>query len=103
MKRVIDGLVYNTETAKLICSIGCNAYKSDFRWHETALYRTPKGRYFLAGKGNASSMWARRVCDAYGAGEGMRVLSSEEAREYAEREDLGEEEMRDAGFEIADA
>ena len=59
MKKVINGALYDTETAK---PLGKDSYSNprDFRhWVET-LYRTKSGKYFLHGKGGAMTKYA--VC-----------------------------------------
>ncbi|MEX2492957.1 MAG: hypothetical protein WD425_14475 [Nitrospirales bacterium] len=58
MKRVIDSKVHNTQTATEICELPCHHYRGDFQYHDTTLYRTPKGAYFVAGEGGPMSMWA---------------------------------------------
>ena len=111
MKKVIAGRVYNTETAIEICEIPCNSSGvTDFRWHETSLYRTKNGNYFLAGEGNAMSMWSEPCGDMTGSGSGIRPITKSEARDYAEvgeiglyRRSLTPEEMLEAGFELTEA
>lgn len=51
MRRVIDGKVFDTDTADRICQLPCSALGNDAGWHETVLYRTRKGRFFVAGRG----------------------------------------------------
>ena len=87
MKQVIDGKRYDTATATEICDVSpCGYSRSDFQWHDTSLYVTPKGRFFLAGAGGPLSMWAKAL-GSNGAigGSGIKPLTQEEAREYAER------------------
>lgn len=86
MKRIIDGKTYDTRTAKRICNLPCpTIYDTDFYWHDTGLYKTPAGIFFVAGEGNALSMWAEthsrggRI-----AGSGLRLITEKEAREFAE-------------------
>ena len=100
MKKVIDGRVYNTETADCICDLRCSHYPSDFAYHETSLYRTKKGAYFLAGKGGPMSRWRCKVGNGFSGGSGLLLLDYEEARGYAEAADLEPEEMAAAGFAI---
>ena len=103
-KQVINGKVYNTETAEEICELPCSYYGSDFNFHLTHLYRTLKGAYFLAGKGGPMSMWAEPSGgNGRTSGSGIRVLDAEAARGYAESANLNEEEMIDAGFEVEEA
>lgn len=89
MKQVINGLTYNTMTADFICDLGSdgNTSRRDFQWWAATLYRTKKGRYFMAGEGGARSPFSQ----PYGqngsqGGSGIRALSTEEALAYAERE-----------------
>lgn len=104
MKRVIDGKVYNTETAEEICDLPCSAYPGDFQYHETTLYRTPKGAYFLAGKGGPMTRWAQpEGTNGYSGGSGLEVVTSEEARGHAESAEVSPEEMIQAGFELEEA
>lgn len=104
MKRVIDGKIYNTETAECICDLPCHHYPGDFQYHETALYRTRKGAYFLSGTGGPMSLWAQPEGNTgYSGGEGLTVIDQEAAREYAEAADLSPEDMQAAGFELEEA
>ena len=85
MKRTINGLTYNTETATFLASYDNRLPWSDFKYEETDLYRTKNGRYFLAGHGGALSRWAERLeggnrCQ----GEGIMPLSEDEAMKWAE-------------------
>lgn len=85
MKRVIDGKLYDTDTAELVCELECPVAYGSFGWHDTALYRTKRGRFFLAGRGGARSMWRRQVdSSAWGPGEGIRVIDADEARSHME-------------------
>ena len=58
MKKVIDGSLYNTDTARLIGEWDNRRYGSlDFCGER--LYRTKSGKYFLHGEGGAMSKYAR--------------------------------------------
>lgn len=104
MKRVIDGKIYNTATATEICDLPCHHYRGDFHWHDTTLYRTKKGAYFLAGEGGPMSLWAEPSGNnGWSGGSGLRVITAEEAREYAEQAELDPEAMQQAGFELEEA
>ena len=86
MKRIIDGKTYDTKTAKRICKLPCAAeYDTDFYWHNTGLYKSPAGAFFVAGEGNALSMWAEtHSLGGRIGGSGLRLITEEEAREFAE-------------------
>ena len=60
MRNVIDGKVYDTETAEQIASTTYSKYGDLTYWSEE-LYRTQKGNWFLAGEGGALSKYARNV------------------------------------------
>jgi len=89
MKKVINGLTYNTETATKIGgadNIGTGATSwSDFHAWSASLYRTKNGRYFLAGEGGARSMFSRPIGDGASGGAGIIPMKKEEALEWAER------------------
>lgn len=61
MKKVIDGRLYNTESARELASWEPNPYRSDFSWFCETLYRTKTGRYFLHGEGGPASRYSRTV------------------------------------------
>ncbi|WP_029310783.1 hypothetical protein [Acidiphilium angustum] len=84
--KIIGGKIYSTQTATKICELDCRHNRGDFGWHDTAMYRTANGAFFLAGKGGARSMWATSIQNGSSGGEGIRVISEEDAREIAERE-----------------
>lgn len=87
MKAIIDGKTYNTETAEKLAEV-CNpsAGTSDFSWWEEALYRTKRGAYFLAGGGGSLSGWAKAaIGGGRTGGSGIKRLSEEDARAWAER------------------
>lgn len=92
MKRIIRGETYDTETAPLLCGLTCNDDFESFNWHDTGLYQTRGGAFFLAGEGNAKSMWAERLGgNCRGPGRGIRPVSADEALEILERENEVEE------------
>lgn len=57
MKKIINGKMYNTETAKKLADYS-HLYPSDFNYFEETLYKKKTGEYFLYGKGNAASKYA---------------------------------------------
>lgn len=58
MKKIIDGLTYNTETAERICDTSNGLYGRDFGRDDSTLYRTRNGRFFLLGNGGPRSRWS---------------------------------------------
>ena len=99
MKRVIDGKVYNTETAEEIGSYSYG-YRGDFNRVEETLYKTKKGSFFLAGNGGPQSKYGysprqNELCGGYG----MSVLTEEEACNWCENHDI-DAEIIAANFKI---
>lgn len=90
MKKIINGLRYNSENATLIGEADnlCKGVDSgtDFAYWEAALYRTPtSGRYFLVGHGGPQSRFAQSVGqNTWGGGSDLIPLDAEEARDWAE-------------------
>lgn len=102
MRKIIDRKVYDTEKAEKVCGLTCTAYGSDFGWHDTSLFRTQKGVWFLAGEGNASSMWGKPAVGGGSVpGEGIRVLDADEALKTLEAEN--EDWAIEMYFDVEDA
>jgi hypothetical protein len=84
MQKVIDNLVYDTETADRLCDVsGPGGYsRSDFQWEDTWLYRTKNGRFFIAGEGGAMTRWAMPMGqNGRTGGSGLAAITEEQARE----------------------
>lgn len=86
MKQIINGKRYNTATATLIADISPTGYfLGDFRYEETAIYRTARGSWFVAGKGGALSRWAKSVGQSGSCGgAGIEAITADEARSLLE-------------------
>ena len=94
MKQIIDGKVYNTETATEVGAeysngLGC----SDFRNVTAQLYKTKNGRFFLAGEGGAMSIFSQPCGNMTGGGEGIIAMTKEEALEWAETHEVGPDDI----------
>lgn len=85
MKKVIEGHLYNTETARELgfTSNGVE-FVNDFRYASETLYATRSGLYFLHCYGGPMTRYARRRGDEWGFGETIVPLSEEAAREWGE-------------------
>ena len=89
MKRIINGKSYNTETATLVAHYDSPHGCTDFHHYSEGLYRTRKGAWFLAGEGGPMSKYARSLgSNSWGGGDGLEVLTAEEAQEWLERRDF---------------
>ncbi len=85
MKKVINGKIYNTETATCIADWDNGRYGRDFGRCEESLFVTKKGVYFIYGDGGAATRWSVPVGNNGSAGgDGIEVLSKAEALEWCE-------------------
>lgn len=81
MKKIINGKLYNTETAKTVISWKLHN-RGDFQYASNTLYVTKKGNYFVAGCGGPLSEWSvSHGNGSYSSGEGLRDISEKTARE----------------------
>ena len=84
MKKIINGKMYNTETAKMVGEYDYSGPSDNNYFHEE-LYRKRTGEYFIFGRGNAASKYAEHL--PYGGWVGSEEiipLTYDRAREWAE-------------------
>lgn len=83
MKKVIEGKLYNTDTAKLLGAWSNEA--RSFNYVKEELYRTKAGAYFLYGEGGAMTQYAVSTSDNnWTGGEQIHPMSPSAARKWAE-------------------
>lgn len=84
MKKIINGKVYDTETAKDLASWDNGIY-GDLDSISETLYRKRTGEFFLFGEGGARSKYAKSVMNNTWSG-GCKIipLTWEAAKEWAE-------------------
>ena len=88
MKKVIDGALYNTETAKPLGFIEPEGQDKKYTYYyKETLYRTKSGKYFIHGEGRKydPSPLANRW------GEKIIPLTLDEAMDWAQKNLTGEE------------
>lgn len=86
MKKVINGKMYNTETAKKVGSWGNEYYYNDFRWCAEELYKKKTGEFFLHGNGGAMSKYSVSCGqNSWSGGEEIIPMTDSEAKEWAEK------------------
>jgi hypothetical protein len=95
MKKVIDGKLYNTDTATEI-SMASYGYGNDLdAWDET-LYVTKNGAFFIYGSGGPASKYGRSERqNSMSGGSELRVVSKEDALEWCEKYVDDADEYRD--------
>lgn len=97
MKKVIDGKIYNTETAEELARWSNGEHSSDFHWCAETLYRTKKGALFIHGEGGAMSRYSsscgqNSVC----GGEDIYAISQAEALGWMEEHSIEDENLAKA-------
>ena len=86
MKQIINGKIYNTETADYIGNYETNCGSRDFGYEFTELYRTKKGAFFVAGNGGPYSRWSMPIgTNGMGGGSGIQTMTTEEALAWCEQ------------------
>jgi len=91
MRQVIDGKVYDTETATLIANDSFG-YPSDFKHWDESLYITKKRTYFIAGSGGAMTKYAVSMGNnSTGGSSRIEPISKEEALSWLEKHGSAED------------
>ena len=84
MKKVINGVLCDTSTAKHLGSASYLGDRDFAHWDEE-LYRTKSGKYFLYGEGGPASRYAVTIGqNEWSGGEKIQLLSRETAMKWAE-------------------
>lgn len=83
MKKIINGKMYNTETAKELGDYWNGYYEGDFYFLKETLYLKKSGEYFLHGEGGAASKYCKRFGDGRIGDNVIIPFSEEEAKEWA--------------------
>lgn len=92
MKKIINGKVYDTETAKRLGEYEPNPYRSDFHYFCETLYKKKTGEFFLYGEGNAASKYSKSCGqNEWCGGERIEPLTFTEAQKWAEDHMDGED------------
>lgn len=84
MKKVIDGKLYNTETAEAIAHWSNDLPRGDFRNCDETLLKTAKGAFFVYGEGGAMTQWSQAAGDMRCGGTDILAMTTDEARAWCE-------------------
>lgn len=93
MKQIINGCLYDTETATCIGDWNNGFGTTDFNYCSEELYRKKGGEYFLYGHGGAMSVYSEPCGDSWCGGSTIITMSESEAREWAEKHLTADEYM----------
>lgn len=84
---VIDGFKFSTETAEQLIDVSSGSSNvRDATNEDTYLYRTKKGRFFIAGSGGPGSRWRKTIdVNSWSGGSGLQLVDDAEAKRLVER------------------
>ena len=95
MKKRINGLRYDTDTAKELARYSSPLPYTETGYYNEWLYKKRTGEYFLYGEGNPGSNWAEKVPydNAYIAGADIQPLTFEQAQDWFEKANNADPEL----------
>lgn len=86
MKKIVNGKLYNTETAQFICNYETPGDIGDFYYFEESLYKKKTGEFFLSGHGGPASKYGTyNSYDTIAGGDRITPLSLKEAERWLEK------------------
>ena len=98
MKKIINGKLYDTDTAKEVGSIYHGNGPRDFHHYSEVLYKKRTGEYFLYGEGGPMSRYAKSCGQNQWSGsESIEPLSYKSAQEWAEHNMDADDYMTEFG------
>lgn len=85
MKKIINGKVYDTDTARYVGSWENGCYQNDYNYVSEELYCKRTGEYFLYGEGGAGTKYSEMIgTNSWSSGEMIIPLTYDIARKWAE-------------------
>ena len=93
MKKIINGRLYDTETAKFIGSWNNGLFTSDFHFCIEELYQKKTGEYFLYGSGGAMSIYGKSYGGGMCGSEDIIPMTEKEVKIWAETHLTADEYM----------
>lgn len=102
MKRVINGKLYNTETATDIASYSNGLSTRDFGHIRETLYRTDNGNYFVFGRGGPKTKYANHSGNGTSGSKEIIPKTDEEALQWCEKRDIDGETVVDEFSDLVD-
>jgi hypothetical protein len=104
MKKVVNGKLYNTETAELVHRWENGYGYSDFKYRSKDLYKTKKGVWFIYHEGGPMTDMAISVgSNSYGGSEDIEPISEKDALKFLESHGGAEEAEKYFADQIEEA
>lgn len=85
MKQIINGKIYDTDTATKIHEQTSSLSRSDFNYCNETLYMTSIGNFFLEGEGGAMTRYAKSYGNTSTGGSGIQPISTDYALAWCEK------------------
>lgn len=102
MKKIINGKMYNTDTARELGSYSNSGDWRDFSHHCETLYRKRTGEFFLFGEGGPMTKYAESVGqNQWSGGSRIMPMSWDDAQAWAE-ENLSTDEYESIFGEVTE-
>lgn len=103
MKQVIEGKIYNTDTATEVASY-CYGNPGDFEYEAETLYLTGKGNWFLYGEGGAKSKYSVSTGQNWWSGSNsIMPLTADQTKKWLEEHKQTEALLLHFGAILEDA
>lgn len=93
MKKIINGRLYDTETAKMIGSWSNGLSSSDFHYCTEDIYQKKNGEYFLHGSGGAMSKYGKSYGGGMCGSQDIIPMTEKEVKIWAETHLTADEYM----------
>lgn len=102
MKKIINGKLYNTDTAERVGAWDNGHYTNDFSYCSENLFKKRTGEFFLHGEGGPMSRYAQSSGNSTGWGQTIKPLTYQEAMEWAEKKLSGDDYIAIFGEPVED-
>lgn len=97
MKKIINGKMYNTDTAREVGYYWNGLSDSDFGYISETLYKKKTGEYFLSGRGGARTRYASYGRGCISGGQKIIPYTTEEAKAWMEENCATEDYIKEFG------
>ncbi len=84
MRKVVNGLLYDTKNADFVEDFWNGLGNSDFRNLSEELYKSKNGKWFLVGRGGPLTKYSETVGNMRSGSKNLIPLSDDEAYEWLE-------------------
>lgn len=95
MKKIIDGRMYNTETATRVAHYANGYSRGDLDFVSEGLYIKKNGEWFIHGDGGARSKYSVSIgSNSWGGGSAIIPFTEEDAKKWMEDHDFVDEYIK---------